>query len=389
MRIIIFLVLILFGIISCEQGKKNVDWENISIKVSYNANLIPSGEKLSFDIDSKTINRSICMIHYVAPDSSEYLFYLNGQGNDIYVFSLDSGKVVKTVKLDNQGPNGVGSMVRGFEVLNLNSLYITSAFRRRLYLVNSDAKLLSTIDYSKYKQDQDNYIHAGITWTFSNQRIGFKDGLIYLPFHPGYDEGNYKTVLPENIRMIAVLDTINKTAGTLNIGFPKDFWQNQFYPVFFGFFIYKGTFFINYDYDNRILVSKNSQDWDSYVIQSKFVDVKNVIPPERGDGANYCRFVADPYRDIFYRFVIHEQTGLKDRTTLDMIRYPKYFSIIILDSNFNIIGETLFPPDTYDAHGYFITKDGLYLSLSNPYNPEYNIDKLEFKLFKLIQNEKE
>ncbi len=385
MRKILFLILILSGIISCDSGKKNNNGENISIKASYNANLIPSGEKLSFDVDSKTVNRSICMIPHVAPDSSVYLFYLNGQGNDIYIFSLDSEKVVKTIKLNSQGPNGVGPMVRGFEVLDMNTLCITSAFMRKLYFVNSDAKLLSTIDYSKYIQDY--HIHAGITWTFSNKRIGFKDGLIYLPFHPGYDSGNYQTVLPENIRMIAVLDTINKTAGTLNIGFPKNYWQNNFYSTFFGFFIYKGTFFINYVNDNRVLASQNSQDWESYVIKSKFADVKHVIPSERGEGAGYCRLVADPYKDIFYRFVIHEQIGVKNRTHIDMIRYPKNFSIIILDNKLNIIGETLLPPDTYDANGYFITKDGLYLSLSNPYNPEYNIDKLEFQLFKLQQNE--
>jgi len=383
MRKILLLLLILNVIISCDYIKKNNEGKNKSIKVSYNANLIPSGEKLSFDIDSKTVNRSICMIPYAAPDSSEYLFYLNGQGNDIYIFSLDSGKVVGPIKLNSQGPNGVGTMVRGFEVLNLNSLIITSAFSRKLYIINRDAKLLSTINYSKYKQDQDNYIHAGITWTFSNQRIGFKDGLVYLPFLPGYDEGNYQTVLPENIRMIAVLDTTNKTVGTINIGFPKDYWQDHFYPTFFGFFIYKGTFFINYAYDNRILTSKNSMDWDSYVIKSKFADVKHVIQSERGEGASYCRLVVDPFKDVFYRFVIHEQNRFKDRSILDMIRYPQNFSIIILDNKLNIIGETFFPPDTYDANGYFITKEGLYLSISNPYNPEYNIDKLEFHLFKL------
>ncbi len=54
----------------------------------------------------------------------------------------------------------------------------------------------------------------------------------------------------------------------------------------------------------------------------------------------------------------------------------------------NIIGETLFPADVYDMHGYFIDKDGLYLSRSTPFNPEYDVDKLEFQLINLVKNEK-
>ena len=385
-RTTIFAILVLFGFASCISNQNTNPEKTIPAKASYNTNLVPYGEKLSINIDSKTVNRSICMIPYVGPDSSEYLFYLNGQGNDIYIFNLDSAKVVKTIKLASDGPDGVGSMVRGFEVLNLDSLYITSAFMRKLYLVNSDGKLLSKIDYSKYKQDY--HILAGNTWTFDNARLGFKDGLIYLPFYTGYDEGHYKNILVEDIRTIAVLDTCNKTAGTLNFGYPKDFWQDNFHPLYFGFFIYKERFFINYCYDNRIMVSKDSENWDAYVIQSKFADVKQVVPPEKGKGADYVRLVVDPYRDIFYRFVLHEQINLKDRVITDLARYPQKFSIIILDKNLNIIGETLFPEDTYDANGYFITKDGLYLSLSNPFNPDYNIDKLEFQLFKLQQNEK-
>jgi len=70
---------------------------------------------------------------------------------------------------------------------------------------------------------------------------------------------------------------------------------------------------------------------------------------------------------------------------MDLIQYPQKFSIIILDKDLNIIGETLFPADMYDMHGYFINKDGLYLSCSNPFNLEYDVDKLEFQLINLVR----
>ena len=385
-KIYAFAILVLSATSSCNSNYSLNKEKSIQVKATYNTNLVPSGEKLSINIDSRTINRSICMIPYVAPDSSEYLFYLNGRGNDIYIFNLDSAKLIKTISLASDGPNGVGSMVRGFEVLNMDSLYITSAMIKKLFLVNSEGELLHKIDYSKYKQDYP--ILAGNTWTFGNARIGFQDGLIYLPFYTGYDENHYKNIVVDDIRTIAVLDTCNKIASTLNFSYPKDFWEDKFHPLFFGFFIYKNMFFINYRYDSRIMISKDSENWDAYEIKSKFIDVKQVVPPEKGMGGNYARLVADPFRDIFYRFVLHEQINFRDRVITDLARYPKKFSIIILDKDLNIIGETLFPEDKYDANGYFITKEGLYLSLSNPFNPDYNINKLEFQLFKLEQNEK-
>ncbi len=360
----------------------------IKIKTSYKTDLIPGTKRLTFDLNNRIVNRSICIIPYTAPDSSEYLFYLNGQGNDICIFSIDSAKLVKTIQLLPEGPNGVGSLVRGFEVIDLDHMYITSAFIRRLFTVNSDAKVVSTIDYLKFKQDY--LIYAGVSETFANMRLGFKDGKIYMPFYPGYDEGNYKSVRPEEIRFIAEINPKKEEAGVLDIGFPPDYWDTNFYPTFFGFFIHKNNFYIHYLCDDRIVVSNDSKNWKTYMISSKYTDVKKVVRKQDGwcINPNYFCFVPDPYRNVFYRFVVHQQDHIKDRTHLELIQYPQKFSIIILDKDMNIIGETLFPTDIYDMHGYFINKDGLYLSRSNPFNPEYNVDKLEFQLIHLVRNEK-
>lgn len=62
----------------------------------------------------------------------------------------------------------------------------------------------------------------------------------------------------------------------------------------------------------------------------------------------------------------------------------KKFSVIILDKEFNIIGETLFPESTYNSYVFFVEKEGLYISR------DYQIgignqseDYLTFELFEL------
>lgn len=375
----VFLLIVVFFLISCNTNNETGENRN-KPKPSYNVELKKKEQRLTFELNSQIVNRTVCLMPYVAPDSSRYLFYRSGYSNNICVFNIDTEKLTNTIKLENRGPNGVGS-IKGFEVINFDSIYITSAFIRKLFLVNQQGKVISKIDYSSYKQEY--FIHAANSRTFENMRMGFKNSKIYLPFYPGYDIGNYHTINPEDIRFVAELDTLKKTANTLNIGFPKDYWKNKFYPSFFGFFIENGCFYINYMYDNKVLFSKDSKNWVSTEVPSKYVNVKRIIPRGKGLGADYTRLVSDPFRNVFYRFVMHEQGKIENRVHTDLIRYPQRFSIIILDKDLNIIGETIFPPDTYDPHGFFITKEGLYLSRSNPFNPDYDIDILEFQLFNL------
>ncbi len=351
----------------------------------YSTNLVPTNNKLRFKINNNIVNRSICLIPYTASDSTNYLYYLSGYTNKICIFNIDSQKLIKTINLEQRGPNGVGH-VNGFEIISKDSLFITSNFMRKLYLINSDGKLISHIDYSKYKQGYN--IEAPNSRTFENMRIGYKDSKIYLPFYPN---GNayYNGTSPENVHFVAILDTITKTAKTLNIGFPKDYWEKGDYPAVLGFFIYDETFYVNYIYNNKITSSIDGEKWKEYNIPSKYARIGKYIDPHQGAGVctNFARLVVDPYRKLFYRFVCHEQSPIEGRTIRDLVRYPKKFSIIILNNKMEIIGETKFPYDIYDMHGYFITKEGLYLSLSNPFNINYDEDLLEFQLFKTLKDE--
>ena len=70
-----------------------------------------------------------------------------------------------------------------------------------------------------------------------------------------------------------------------------------------------------------------------------------------------------------------------------MIYGRKKFSIIILDKNFNIIGETLFPEGIYNSYVFFVHKDGLYISKDYQMNYDQSEDFLTFELFNLIKKE--
>ena len=373
----IYFIFFFIIVLSCKEKKDS--YENVHSNIEYKFNLVSANERIVLPVNERIINRSTCIIPYASADSINRLYYLNN--NKIVVFCLNENKLLYEIILDYEGPDGVGG-VNGFEVYNPDSICVTSSFIQKIFLINGNGEVLSKIDYSNFEKDY--HIHSGITRTLSNMRIGYKDSLIYLPFYTGYDAGNYKYIDPDKMRMISVIDTINREVKTLNIGFPKTFWKERYYPSFFGFFIENGNFYINYMYDNKIMKSEDGINWKAHSIPSRYADVRKIVKNDIGRSACFKRLVYDKYRNVFYRFVEHQCEGIKNRASIDILRYAPDFSIIILDENLNIIGETKFPSDTYDPNGYFIAEDGLYLSVSNPFNPDYSVDKLEFELFEVL-----
>lgn len=64
----------------------------------------------------------------------------------------------------------------------------------------------------------------------------------------------------------------------------------------------------------------------------------------------------------------------------------KRFSIIIMDNDFNIIGETLFPDYSYHSKSMFVEEEGLYIRSNHFKSPDFDEDKLMFTCFKLLKD---
>jgi hypothetical protein len=103
----------------------------------------------------------------------------------------------------------------------------------------------------------------------------------------------------------------------------------------------------------------------------------------------YGNLLYDKYREVYYRFAFpgidtnqYSQYNFQD---IFMSGSPK-FSVIIMDKDFNIIGETLFPENIYNPEVVFVNEDGLYVSNIHTLNPAFNEDILSFQCFELSKN---
>ncbi len=143
-------------------------------------------------------------------------------------------------------------------------------------------------------------------------------------------------------------------------------------------------------HNHKIFSTKDNREYDKeYEAKSKFFgrDFLSVRGAKAIDNEikspRYFNLVYDKYRNIFYRFCYTGYNITKDDSSLELMMYLPIFSIIVLDKDLNVIGETLFPENTYNPYMYFVAPEGLYISTNHIKNPDFDEDYLKFDLFEL------
>jgi len=103
--------------------------------------------------------------------------------------------------------------------------------------------------------------------------------------------------------------------------------------------------------------------------------------------ARYGDIVYDPYREVYYRFAYHyTELDSKKNWRGSAVFGRKKFSVIILNKDFEVVGETLFPEAVYNSYVFFVHRDGLYISRDYQINYDQSEDYMTFELFSLESN---
>ena len=145
---------------------------------------------------------------------------------------------------------------------------------------------------------------------------------------------------------------------------------------------------------DSIMVTDDLSNVKWYNAKSRFLDSKTPYLNDtdvsvngiirRMEASKYWHVMYDKYRDVYYRFAEMPCEQAKDEDPYsDFTPKAREFSVIILDKDFRIIGETKFPGNKYFYKMSFVGRDGLYISENNLANPDFDEDKLVFACFKL------
>lgn len=385
------LILIVFSFMenSCFDGKQRSN--NSENKVA----LEPSGEILKIAIDKNTTLDCLAMFYYKSKKTGkEYLTYLNSYKNEIQFYDLEMRKLVSKVTCALEGPDGVGKISGGFGVVNFDSIYVMGLYS--VFLLDSTGKIINKFDLERNREKIP-----------TTPRVTSR---VYRPFVIK-DENLYFTqnLIQEGLFMPKGIRDPHPNSKVCLI--VDKHGQSKYLPMEHPFADEKGIFssLFSREFDGKnfvysffdspdIYVTKDHINIEKFNASSKYVDkiqhLKYKTMPSIEEHcidhikrASYHNIIYDNFRKVYYRFVQLPYDYKKGEDFMKVVEYPQNFSIIILSSDFQVIGETKFPSGTYQFTDFFVAEKGLYLSINHINNSKLDINHLQFELIKLKYNE--
>lgn len=375
----IFYFLMALGLLSCGE------------KMSKEARLEKSDKLLALALDETVKSMSRSLFLYTDPAGREYIVFQNGFQNEICFYDFNTQELAFKIKPHFEGDNGVGSMF-GFYVHNLDSIFLTSRGVERIFLIDTACVVKDKINYSKTTDG----IPLRRTYSCTHyyhpiDKIGNKLYMISGCDRKRKENPISYTIDLDTREIEALPFQYLKLRTQINPG--KTATEEDLFSR-----IYDGERFIySFSYSEDVYIASvdhqtitkktvKSRYLDEYVFSDDFGNVTFKDGCEKGE---YGNLLYDKYRNVYYRIIYPKSDvpgNLTDREYIDLLSYGKKgFSIIILDKDLNVMGETLFPDYTYNSMMAFVHEDGLYLSASHAFNENYSDDWLNFQCFKLVQ----
>ena len=379
----IILLLVLAHLYACSSSKSGED-------AIYSKELVES-KKVTLPCDENTYFLSKSIFQF-EEDGKEYLHFENSRKGqyEIITFDLEKQDVHKRLPIAPEGPNGIPAMYGSKPFPDSKNYLIFQGMAFRVTQMDGDGKVLRN-----YQLKSPGRFVRMILSTFCYFPSFVRDSVLYVDQRVASRKKRNLDRYP----IFATLDLRTGELGFAPLDFPKTF-KGDYSHIRSG-----DSFTYDYNYkENRLVCSFLESDsimvtddlthtkW--YNAKSQFLDsmipylndagddVQDII--RREQKAKYWHIMYDKYRDVYYRFAEMPCELAKDENPYDEFA-PKAreFSVIILDKDFRIIGETKFPGNKYFIRMSFVGRDGLYISENNLANPEFDEDKLVFACFAL------
>ncbi len=385
------MIVFIIGIASC--GRRKTDANGQSIRYDYE--LIKKEKVKSFPLDEETYYNAFYL--YVFADSlgKEYMSFLNYRTNQILFYDFQTCEFLFKIALAHEGPHGV-NRISGYYVKDLDNIYVSSYSISGLIRTDTSGLILQKIPYGKTNEGYE------IVPSYEPSS---------RPYIPPVFIGNKLYITQKAVDRIysaaqtpvsVVIDTLNKIYEQC--------------PLYYGDILTSdhlgkdGETRFGRDYDGKHFIYSFYADESIYVasidhgdvrkikVKSKYInEITNEKTPVDAnpdlmvkrmlEKAMYGDLIYDKYRNVYYRFA-YPQTELDFNGYLQRVFFGRsLFSVIILDEQFNIIGETLFPESIYNSYVFFVHPDGLYISSDYRINFDQSDDRLNFQLFQLMKNE--
>lgn len=325
---------------------------------------------------------------YRDKDGQEYLTLQTTAGNRIVFYEMATGQPVFEIQPDWEGPNGTGPFL-GYYVQDLDNLYLTALGKAELIRIDRNARIKEKIRYDEAADRTP--LHAANALSFVYKPLYLLNGQLYI-----LSECN-RLSSPNPVS--ACIDTATHAIRALPFSYPS-FPHSENKAKAYGVEsslsrCFDGQQFVySFHFDETLYVaSPDHQTVRKIPARSRYIPHVEIPDENKNysfaqmlkrmcENPNYGNLIHDPYRNVYYRIAYPRTEIEPDENCVDIWQYGrKKFSILILDENFQVVGETLLPENTYNSTLWFVRADGLYLSTGYFMNPDFQEDRLVFRRF--------
>jgi len=319
-------------------------------------------------------------------NGAAYLGVVNENTNELEFYALSEKVNDFKVQFKVEGPNGVGQ-IRGFEFMADSTLLIGSTYRIRLYVTDLEGNLLETLRTDIVERKGNPSIQLYYTQQplmFDNARA---DAFVYARGSSDYSEpgkwsGTMFLKIPDNNDESA--EHVFELPSHLYEYVHGAYFSHSSHVMVNDRYIVFGIAFYNnlliYDLDNDVLSEKEAG--------SKYFGDALAWDNPTMDGHEEFYVTSNSYRELAY----DEKNQLLYRLAYQGVDYigpdgqrrnwdnkPPF--VIIINSDFEKVGEVDLPLNTIYTRMYFTHDGKLYLSLNHPDNNPSE-DRMVFVGFK-------
>ena len=372
-------------LVSCQPSKNNNGKRQNEVE-------LVAEKQLVFPLDEQTYYLSKSMFQF-EENGKEYLHFENTRKSlyDIVIFDIENRQIAKQIPLHKTGPNGLPAVFGSRPSPGAQYILVAQNNISRISSINDKGEVIRNYNFQT-PESQFTSLHLG---SYYNTPGFVKDSCLFLKI--GIPKPDMKREDWPKTHMFASLD--------LRTGKVK--WVPIFYPPIFKeeYENIDGGYGFSYDYnykENRLICGFFG--YDSLMVTD---DLKHIrwynaksrylksMRPKLGNamaGINsiiefcetpkYWHIMYDKYRNVYYRFAEMPYKLAPNESPYDEPK-GKEFSVIVLNADFEIIGETRFPGKKYFYKMSFVGREGLYISENNLENPQFDENKLVFTCFKI------
>ena len=373
-KILIFLVIVNIGCTERKTASNNV------------LDYISDTSTISIDINTEPYTRTL---QYFQGD----LYWWNSNRGSISIFDLSKKTLKKTIKLEEEGPNGLG-MPLGFYVSNKDSIYIpTMAYQ--LALINSDGKILHKYEYIDHSKLGGVFVSMT---RFSNSIQEDSQGTYYFLM------SDLENILPSEINITA----LNEYPPILTFNQHKEIFEYLEFKapkklldyndaIDFGLTSTSSSLILLHDQSNSaFIIDFNGKNYKEFTLKSNllqnfsneyWISPRMSKSPDSNIELMYktsknLGLIFDQYNNLLFRFGWPGEDISDDKDKMKFGYTPRYFTISIYNpEDFSLIKEFVLPKNTYLSHHYFIDENGLNLFPMHPDNPNLKEGELIYHTF--------